>query len=379
MMEENVKYVGIDVDSKNYHVAILDHNSGEVWEFKCKPAPKRLIKKFKSMATDLGFNLNDYKVCYESSYIGFSLARKLCEAGISCEVIASSLIPGRHAKQKKTDRLDTMALAEYYSQGMLTAVNMPDVETESDRSLVRSRQFLVGQIGDLKRKILSLCQVTGLDYRQETGKDSATYFTQAHLGYLSARAKAVGGSFRLNMDMVLSMYDRLQEGLRGFDQEIEKIASKDRYIKRVQGLLCFKGIGLLTAVICVLEIGDIRRFGHPKALTSFCGFDIHEYSSGAKQRRFGITGMGNKYLRRVLVLAVQMCKQSTSRLSYSLRKRREKASLKQRDIADRCMNRLHKRSWHLLNRNKHPNVVKVACARELLGFMWESMMLEASV
>jgi len=42
-------------------------------------------------------------------------------------------------------------------------------------------------------------------------------------------------------------------------------------------------------------------------------------------------------------------------------------------IADRCLRRLNKKGNRLLLAGKHPNKVKVACAREMVGFVWESL------
>lgn len=42
-------------------------------------------------------------------------------------------------------------------------------------------------------------------------------------------------------------------------------------------------------------------------------------------------------------------------------------------IADRYQKRLYKKSYRLLMGGKHPNKVKVACAREMVGFIWESL------
>jgi len=43
------------------------------------------------------------------------------------------------------------------------------------------------------------------------------------------------------------------------------------------------------------------------------------------------------------------------------------------NIADRCLRRLNKKGNRLLLAGKHPNKVKVACAREMVGFVWESL------
>jgi len=42
-------------------------------------------------------------------------------------------------------------------------------------------------------------------------------------------------------------------------------------------------------------------------------------------------------------------------------------------IADKCMRRLYKKGQQLYFKGKHTNKVKVACAREMLGFIWEAL------
>jgi len=42
------------------------------------------------------------------------------------------------------------------------------------------------------------------------------------------------------------------------------------------------------------------------------------------------------------------------------------------NINDRCLRRLNKKGNRLLLAGNHPNKVKVACAREMVGFVWES-------
>jgi transposase len=43
----------------------------------------------------------------------------------------------------------------------------------------------------------------------------------------------------------------------------------------------------------ITEIGDVRRFAHPRQLVSWVGMDIRDYASGGKSNRFGITRQGN--------------------------------------------------------------------------------------
>jgi transposase len=52
----------------------------------------------------------------------------------------------------------------------------------------------------------------------------------------------------------------------------------------------------------ISELGDNRRFAHPKQLTSYVGLDVAEYSSGGKEHKKGITKtrVGHCSLRIVL-------------------------------------------------------------------------------
>jgi len=61
-------------------------------------------------------------------------------------------------------------------------------------------------------------------------------------------------------------------------------------------------------------------------------------------------------------------------MSKAVKERRKKLGYQQIEIADRCHRRLYRKGQRLLNQGKHPNKVKVACAREMVGFVWESLM-----
>jgi transposase len=131
-MNGNVVYVGIDVDDVQYHGSALDRRTGEVLSFHCRPTLKGLVGQFENLRKHFGEA--ELKLCYEASYVGFSLQRDLQERGYFCEVVAPSSIPRRGGKSVKTDRIDAAELAEFYANGLLTIVTAPDAEVEQERS-----------------------------------------------------------------------------------------------------------------------------------------------------------------------------------------------------------------------------------------------------
>jgi transposase len=164
----------------------------------------------------------------------------------------------------------------------------------------------------------------------------------------------------------------LMHTLAEYDKAVDVLAESEKYQKQVNALVCYHGIKNIWAMVIITEIGDVKRFGHPNQLSSWMGFDVREYSSGGKHHRFGITKHGNKYLRNALVEANQRFSRRTN-IHRDLKVRRAKVDPNLVLIAERCRMRLMKKGNRLLNAGKHPNKVKVAVAREMVGFVWESL------
>ncbi|MCU7930194.1 MAG: transposase [Candidatus Thiodiazotropha sp. (ex Codakia rugifera)] len=159
--------------------------------------------------------------------------------------------------------------------------------------------------------------------------------------------------------LLLRQLKGLNNILAEYEQQIETLAKTQRYEKPVQALTCYKGIKNIFALTMITEIGDVKRFAHPRQLTSWIGMDIREYSSGGKYNRFGITKQGNRYLRTAFIEANQRGYR-TARISKDLKARRAHSAPEFIDIADRCLSRLNRKGNRLLNAGKHPNKVKVA-------------------
>ena len=120
------------------------------------------------------------------------------------------------------------------------------------------------------------------------------------------------------------------------------------------------------------EIGAVPRFPHPRELMAYLGLVPSEASSGDRTRRGGITQAGNTHARRILVEAAWHYRHPP-RLGSALTRRSQgqpKAVLAQ---AWRAQQRLHRRYRHLVGHGKRPPVAVVACARELVGFIWAAL------
>ena len=285
-------------------------------------------------------------------------------------MVAPTSIPTPRSKQIKTDRIDAAQLAQFYANGLLTVVSVPEPTQEHDRDLLRTRQHLVEQQTALRKHLQALLRRNGLHYKAQT--HSRTYWTLHHSCWLERTIAATSGSLKVNLELLLRHLNGLTTILAGYDQQIAELATTERYAKPVHALTCYKGIKQTFALTLITEIGDITRFAHPRQLVSWMGMDIREYSSGGTHHRYGITKHGNRYVRTAFIEANQRGYR-TAIIGKELKARRAHAAPDCVAIADRCLRRLNKKGNRLLFAGKHPNKVKVACAREMVGFVWESL------
>ena len=312
------------------------------------------------------------RVCYEASYLGFSLKRQFDKVGIHCDMIAPSQIPVYPSDRIKTDRLDSMKLAKYYKQGLLKIVRAIDEESEGHRQLIRGRNQAVHVCKICKQQILSACRCHGINYRTST--QSKSYWTKGHMAFLNGLLKdeSLDVYFGKDLENKLFLLATHQGAIKRYEDDIHQLTRSEQYRKAVGYLCCIRGIAELIAMTLIVEIGDIHRFASPRKLTSYAGLSICEYSSGGKSHKGGITHMGNKYIRTASVEACQLAG-SRCTVNKALRGRRVDQDLIAIEIGDRCMRRLYKKYHQMFHANKPFNKIKVACARELLSFVWEAL------
>jgi transposase len=121
----------------------------------------------------------------------------------------------------------------------------------------------------------------------------------------------------------------------------------------------------------VTELHNFMRFFSPRGLMAFLGLVPSEHSSGDKRRRGAITKAGNGHVRRLLIEAAWHYRHRPG--VKSLRGRREGQPAHVIAVADKAMQRLHRRYVRMEARHKPTPKTVVAIARELAGFIWVAL------
>ena len=101
----------------------------------------------------------------------------------------------------------------------------------------------------------------------------------------------------------------------------------------------------------------------------FLGLIPSEYPSAERRRQGSITKAGNSHARRVLVEGAWAYRYP-AKVSRHVQLRLETQPKIIQDISWKAQVRLCNRYRRLVARGKHANIVTVAIARELAGFMW---------
>jgi transposase len=302
-------------------------------------------------------------IVYEAGPCGYTLARELAAAGHRCEVIAPSKIPRKAGDRVKTDRRDALMLASLARAGELVAVTIPDERDEAIRDLSRARVDAVRARLKGRQQLKALLLRHG---RRYSGKSSWTAAHEHYLAGISFPHPAQEIAFAEYRQAVGEGEARVERVTQALRQQVEGW----RMQPLVSAIMTLRGLELVAASTIVAELGDLRRFAHPRELMGYVGLVPSEHSTGSKRRQGAITKTGNGHVRRVLIEAAWNYRYP-ARLSPTLQLRQEGQPAAIREIAWRAQLRLAHRYRRLSARGVQYNQLCVAIARELVGFIWD--------
>lgn len=356
-MNTIIKYVGLDVSKEKIAVAEEGRNQPDYVGM----IPYR-VEAIRKQMKQLG-DPEQLRVCYEAGVTGYGLFRLLKTMGITCEVIAPSLIPKKAGARVKTDRRDAIQLARLFRAGELTPVHVPDEKDEALRDLVRARE-------DVKEdQLRSRHRLTKFflrhDIREPEGVRRWSSRYQDWLEKLTFDLDALRCVFQ---EYRQAMKD-IELRLKRLEKEIEREASEGAHAPMIQSLQVFRGVSVLTATSLIAEIGSFQRFRTAQSFMAYTGLVPSEYSSGDSRRQGRITRTGNRHVRRLLIEAAWNYRYNPV-VKGALEKRQEGQPAELLRISWKAQTRLHQKYFHLAGRGKNMGKVVAAVGRELAGFIW---------
>ena len=190
----------------------------------------------------------------------------------------------------KTDSIDAGVLCDLLRSDLLPEAYFSPKEVRSWKETARFRMSLVQMQTMVKNKIHSILFKNALVYPHESvfGSKGRQWLKELELPE----------PFNFHLEENLKLLRDIGVRIGGAEKEvIMKVANHPQ-----ARLLCtIPGIGYITALTIVAEIGDIHRFRSAKKLMGYAGLVPSTYSSGESVRHGKITRQGSMWLRTALI------------------------------------------------------------------------------
>lgn len=286
-------FIGLDVHKLSWHVTIYSQEMS-LKAFTQPPSPKSL---FSFLSTNYP-NANYYSA-YEAGFCGYSHHRELNKLGVHNIVVNAADVPKSNKdSHQKTDKSDSRLIAEALRGDLLKAIYVFDSDSEEFRGMFRARLALAKDIRKTKLRIKSFLLYRSIEIPKEFSNKPRTL---AYLRWL-AQMEFSDHKAKIQLSLMLDGLLFLKEQRKQLEQELRNTARKrDRELFNL--LQTVPGIGPITAIGIMAEIGNINRFKNIKHFASYVGLIPRMKQSGETERIGGITYRNNNYLRPLLVEA----------------------------------------------------------------------------
>ncbi len=221
------------------------------------------------------FRGSEVRTCYEAGYSGFWLHRFLRGNGIDNIVVHAASVEVEAGNRVKTDKRDSLKLAEQLDCNRLRGIYVPSEEQEQRRLLTRTREQLIRARSRVRMQIRMKLHQFGLfpaEYRKAISEQLVE--------------KILTGGLAVELDttvrVLLRQWRELNKDLKVLECKLKEQALCDPYEAVYRSA---PGIGVLIARVLSNELGDMSQFPNERALFSYTGLTPGEHSSGNHIRR----------------------------------------------------------------------------------------------
>lgn len=317
----NRNCAGIDVHKKVIVVTIAKTNEHDITDYQTKSFntfTENLIK-----CRDWLVSNGTLDVCMESTGKYWIPVFNVLEEKCKCIITHPKYV--RTIKGKKTDKKDSIWIADMFKHGLVEPSFMPPADIRQLRDLVRYRNKLVNIRSGEKNRFqnsltMSNVQIANVvtDVFGKTSQsilklmlsnpnltlDDITPLLRKNLKSSPEEIlKSINGSFdesqSSKMNIVLKHYDSINECIDELEEQILKLAHK--YSTEINLLLTVPGIKEISAIFIIAEIGtNMNTFIDDKHLCSWAGLTPRCNESAKKKKSVKITKAGI-YIKPLLV------------------------------------------------------------------------------
>lgn len=219
-------------------------------------------------------------------------AREIAKAGHTVKLIPAVYVRP-FVKRQKNDAADAEAICEAAQRPTMRFVAVKSAEQQASAVVFRARDLLV---------------------RQRTQTINALRGHLAEYGYVVAQGPShvvklidriedpesdLPEAARLTLDILVESLRLLEGKIARLDAEIARRAREDEDVRRLQTI---PGIGPITATALIALAPNAAAFAKGRDFAAWLGLTPLQRSTGGKQRIGATSKMGERTLRRLLII-----------------------------------------------------------------------------
>jgi transposase len=266
-------YVGMDVHRKRSQIAIVDDAGEERRNRNVPNDPAELVPILGGLPPGTA-------VAFEGAYGWGWLVELLEELELEPHLVHPSRCKAIAAARLKNDKVDARTLAQLLRADLLPEAWIAPQATRDLRALLRHRASLVHLSTSLKNRVHAVLADRGIS------EDRGLWTGPGRAWLAGLDLPPIP---RAIVDDCCGLLDALATPIARLERQIAGLAKPD---PRVQALMALPGVGRLTAMTLVAEIGDIARFPSARKLCAWAGLTPAVRNSDRKVRHGHITKMG---------------------------------------------------------------------------------------
>jgi len=222
-------------------------------------------------------------------------ARELIKLGHEVRLMPPAYVKP-YVKRGKTDANDAEAICEAVTRPTMRFVPVKSPEQQAALALHRTRDLLVKQRTQLVNMIRGLLAEFGIEMARglHHALALAKRLADGHAANVPELAQRV-------VTCLAQQIGALQEQLANLEKEL---VAWHRSSEVSQRLATIPGVGVIAATALAASVSEPDRFRSGRQFAASLGLTPLQNSSGGKEKMGRISKMGDRYLRRLLVIGM---------------------------------------------------------------------------
>jgi transposase len=271
----------------------LDTGTGEVQRARVVPADRAGVRRFLSR-----FRGRELEVALEATTGWRFVVEELRRVGAVVHLAEPAETAGLRGPKKraKSDRADARHLRELLMVKRLPESWIPPDHILDLRARVRLRHTLSEQRGEWQQRIQAVLYHHGVSQRRRL-------MTAEGRDWL--KAQPLPAAAREQVTVAIAMIDAIDLQMAPLEKQLRAYARRQAGCK---ALMTHYGIGELTAVTILAELGDVSRFSSSRQAVRYSGLDVTVSQSDQRRAPGHISRQGPPALRWALYEAAQVAR-----------------------------------------------------------------------